>query len=89
MEDALWHSHIMEINKTNFKNLYNIDKISNDISEIMANLKTFNPDKQVVAFATKKKHKITLEDIAERLDRIEDILTRNKIDGILERNNLH
>ncbi len=43
----------------------------NNISEIMNNLKTFNPNTQAVAFATKKKIKVTLEDIAERLDRIE------------------
>ncbi|MCQ2956954.1 MAG: hypothetical protein MJ233_03845 [Mycoplasmoidaceae bacterium] len=44
-----------EINKTQFKEQYNLVAILIDKIEIMKQLQTFNPKNQAVAFATKKK----------------------------------
>ncbi|MCQ3915684.1 MAG: hypothetical protein MJ195_03010 [Mycoplasmoidaceae bacterium] len=91
---------LSKINKTTFLNNYNIVEISNDIKTIMKLLEGFNSEKQAVMIGIKKQHTLStdekfdiiiheIRDIKTRLANVEKILTRNKIDGILERNNLH
>ena len=80
-----------EINKTDFRNLYNIDKILIRKDEIMEFLKTYkDDDKQAVAFATRKKHQITLEDVMLEIREIKSELKtiNDRLDNIVKKNNL-
>ena len=72
-----------EINKTEFRDNYNIGKILIDKQDIMEQLKTFNPNSQAVAFGYRKKPRVTLEDI---MIEIKDIKIR--LDNIVTKNNL-
>lgn len=50
----------MEINKSDFKNLYNITKVLTNKEEIMEALKTYKSNgSQAVAFGTRKKPRDT------------------------------
>ncbi|XQP55883.1 MAG: hypothetical protein ACOQNY_00590 [Mycoplasmoidaceae bacterium] len=68
-----------EISKTDFRNDYNIVRISNDIREIMKCLETFNAKNQVVVFAKRKQHKVTLEDIMSEIKGIKKDISDIKI----------
>lgn len=78
---------LTNITKTFFINNYNIVEVLNDVPTIMQKLQTLNSNNQVVAFAVKKKHKATLEDVIERLDKIEQRLST--VEDKLVRNNIN
>lgn len=67
-----------QINKTDFRNLYNIDEILIRKDEIMEFLKTYKDDgSQAIAFATRKKHHQSVEDDVRELGKRMDSMENN------------
>ena len=87
-----------EITKTNFKNLYNIDKVLITKTSIMEYLKTYNKNKQAVAFGVRKTSNdvapVWFQEFAKKQDVFNQMILQKikaietRLDNIVKLNNL-